>query len=45
MDGAALDRLVAAIGTLEGLYASAEDDGDPAALEEWLEPLQSAARV
>ena len=45
LDRVSWPRLVAAIGTLQDLYASAKDDGDPAALEEWLEPLQSAARV
>jgi len=42
VDDAALDRFIVTVETLEGLYARANDDGDPVALEDLLAQLQSA---
>jgi hypothetical protein len=40
----ALDRLVATIETLEGLYARAKDDGDAAALVGQIRARRSSGR-
>ena len=42
MPDAALDRLIATVESLDGPYARAKDDGDPAALEDLLSQVQAA---